>query len=387
MLRPSKDVMTAKSKLTTVGICQNMGNESSQDVVWNAYIDKYNSEPATAQQLLNFSKFNNVTPLSFSNARKTFNRNKGSSKIDIVTSQANNKPSSMSPNKSKQAPTKSSSANRATELYQRHKNKVRANTASSVQITANSNVEPFTEHKSDDTSIDLSIFNQSHSILQIIQCPNIIHCASISRIINASIYHQSLLRRHSKSLDGLQIFGEFIDSSYAYFLNDIIHLISGHAHDIEEIHNLMMKQSNSISCDINHCLITDRHCGIDDGQNGNIQKYKNHKDGPCKLYCQIFDNIHYYIVHIFEMGLREKKQDLEIEAIKMEQMYDDGNDAWNCTDFAMKRRADKIQQLAQKLSRFRGRSRTNINKFTIQSQSASAQINESMSHKFLCVVI
>ena len=65
-----------------------MAAESGHDIVWNSYIDKHNSEPTNAQQLLNFSKnkSNNVTALGFSNARKTFNRNKGKGKIGIASS-------------------------------------------------------------------------------------------------------------------------------------------------------------------------------------------------------------------------------------------------------------------------------------------------------------
>ena len=66
---------------------------SANEATWNAYITKHNSEPTNAQQLLNFSKnkANNVTVLSFSNARKTFNRNKGKGKINIDnTSDTNN---------------------------------------------------------------------------------------------------------------------------------------------------------------------------------------------------------------------------------------------------------------------------------------------------------
>ena len=73
-----------------------MADESTQDTVWNAYIDKHDSEPTYAQQLLNFSKnkTNNVTTLTFSNARKTFDRNKGKGKIDNVTSNPSAKHSS-----------------------------------------------------------------------------------------------------------------------------------------------------------------------------------------------------------------------------------------------------------------------------------------------------
>ena len=92
-----------------------MADESSHDSVWNAYINKHNSEPFNAQQLLNFSKnkANNVIPLSFSNARKTFNRNKGKGKIGNISSNNNasnntDTANSLSPaNKSEPRSTKS----------------------------------------------------------------------------------------------------------------------------------------------------------------------------------------------------------------------------------------------------------------------------------------
>ena len=80
-----------------------MANEATYDEVWNAYINKHNSEPNNAQQFLNFSKnkSNNVTALGFSNARKIFNKNKGKGKVDIVSSNTN----STTP-KSPKSPTK-----------------------------------------------------------------------------------------------------------------------------------------------------------------------------------------------------------------------------------------------------------------------------------------
>ena len=80
------------------------------DVAWKSYIDKHNWKTSTVQELLNFSKnkCNNVTALSFSNARKTFNRNKGKAKIDIVSSNTTEQPSApQSLTNSKPAPTKS----------------------------------------------------------------------------------------------------------------------------------------------------------------------------------------------------------------------------------------------------------------------------------------
>ena len=63
---------------------------SSHDAAWNAYIDKFDSEPS-ASQLLSFSKMksNNLIGLSFSEARKTFNRNKGKGKVNINADKTN----------------------------------------------------------------------------------------------------------------------------------------------------------------------------------------------------------------------------------------------------------------------------------------------------------
>ena len=76
-----------------------MAEESTADLVWNAYLDKYNTEPSNAQQLLNFSKnkSNNVTNLSFAISRKTLNRNKGKGTINIIkSSKSNTSPSTPS---------------------------------------------------------------------------------------------------------------------------------------------------------------------------------------------------------------------------------------------------------------------------------------------------
>eukprot|EP01084_Bolivina_argentea_P017873 33328_1 len=59
-----------------------MAEESAQNSVWNSYIEKHNTEPSTAQQLLNFArnKSNLVACFTYLTARQVFARNKGKGK-------------------------------------------------------------------------------------------------------------------------------------------------------------------------------------------------------------------------------------------------------------------------------------------------------------------
>ena len=59
-------------------------------------------------------------------------------------------------------------------------------------------------------------------------------------------------------------------------------------------------------CDINSCILSDRHCkGNRTNDNGKDDDDNNNKMDPMFLFYQsIYDSVHYYLFHLFDLGLR-----------------------------------------------------------------------------------
>eukprot|EP01084_Bolivina_argentea_P223834 378634_1 len=100
-------------------------------------------------------------------------------------------------------------------------------------------------------------------------------CKSVERIIGGLVYYQTLNNSKNENSNGQSIFSEFLSVKYKHYLNDMNHIITIHDKDLERINELLLKQTHFISCDIDKCLLTDRHCQINDNKNGNI--YANDK--------------------------------------------------------------------------------------------------------------
>ena len=241
-----------------------MSAESEQDTVWNAYIDKYNSEPNNAQQLLNFSKNKsyNVPSLSFASARQTLNRNRGKGRVYPANSKAN--------------PISVSSSSSAI-----------INAASKLQEA----VEP----------ADLSIFKQGFD-----RCDDsLLGCPSLNRLAVTLRYYQKSFDQQYRDT-----FMHFINNIYPQkeLLNDYIHLMRLHQDQIENIRNDYINNQGIIKCNIKTCPFTQRHHRISDDN-----KTTESDSTEFNFIKETIDSLHFYIMHMFEVGLRIPRMDNDID--------------------------------------------------------------------------
>eukprot|EP01084_Bolivina_argentea_P064109 116945_1 len=121
---------------------------------------------------------------------------------------------------------------------------------------------------------------------------NVNGCKSVKRIICGLIYYQTLNRTKNENSNGQFIFSEFLLHIYKNYLNDINHIITVHDKDLEIINQLLLKQSHSMSCNVDKCLLTDRHCQINDGKNGNVYANKKKMDPISQFHQETWDNVH-----------------------------------------------------------------------------------------------
>ena len=97
-------------------------------------------------------------------------------------------------------------------------------------------------------------------------------------------------------------------------LNDYHELIRNHSDYLQEISQHLIQNKSFKTCDdIKNCQFSSRHHG---NSNGNIA------DPMVKLYSETLDSLHYYLFHLYQVGLRTKK---EIHHSVDEKKYDDNH--------------------------------------------------------------
>ena len=235
-----------------------------------------------------------------------------------------------------------------------------------------------------ENTMDLSILLNKHISNK---CKDVTNCKSVQRVITALLYYQQLNKGNkNENSNGQSIFSQLLSEAFTHYLDDITHLMSRHESELENIHKLLLAQPHFVKCSIDECLMSDRHCEINDGKNGNIKANKN--DLLSAFHEQTWDNIHFYLVHLFEVGLRQR----ESECFNEEKNSDThthtlSEDKWLCLDQRFKQQRTILETKRKRLPRFAGRFKPVSNKFIIQSmQQTQAQIKNDKTDDGMCII-
>ena len=207
---------------------------------------------------------------------------------------------------------------------------------------------------------------------------NIINdCLCIKRVVSCLRYYQDLNANFSEF--GASKFCEFLSVEYGHYLDDMIHLTVEHNKDLEDINKALLKEEGFKHCDVNKCCLTDRHCDPADNALDSIANHTKMRDPKFLFFAETLDAIHFYLLHLFEMGLRLKKtansngdtdEDMDEEKISMSSV--------NSVDTIFTQKMVMITAKRKKLShRFFARFRDQSNKFNIESTS---DINATAIH-------
>ncbi len=139
-------------------------------------------------------------------------------------------------------------------------------------------------------------------------CKRIIkQCQCTKRIIKALQYYDTLdVENNENDKDKLINFSENI---YKGLLNDFIHFIEYHNDSIqlEQVSNILQKAYNFKTCDVTKCGKAIRH---NRDKTHDEQKYNGKEDETFVFYRDLFDQIHCYLYHLFDIGLRIKQSNL-----------------------------------------------------------------------------
>eukprot|EP01084_Bolivina_argentea_P093074 167414_1 len=124
-------------------------------------------------------------------------------------------------------------------------------------------------------------------------------CQPVERIINILKYY-SLLDINNNEHDKQQL-TKFCLESHKSLLDDYIHVITKHnnAKDLKTIFNILSDHENYIACNLVNCSSCFRHWSNEENNNEEQQSSKEFI-----FYRDIMDQIHCYVFHLYDVGLR-----------------------------------------------------------------------------------
>ena len=159
---------------------------------------------------------------------------------------------------------------------------------------------------SEKESVDLTIFDlKSLQKPQDNKCNDVTTCVNIKRILTCLQYY-SLLQIHSNP-DNQNIFNNFINSIYTVtnIIEDRYHMQKIHGHQIYEIMNHALNQYQFPLCDIKLCPYSSRLYRVNDKSEEINVFNQQDKESVLPVFIDIIDQLHNFIFHISECGLRD----------------------------------------------------------------------------------
>ena len=180
---------------------------------------------------------------------------------------------------------------------------------------------------------------------------NLYKCNPLMRILHALKYYSSL-RMDEESSNG-DVFVSFIQTEYPYFLNDYQHVLS-HSDKLEDIHEQIISDDNFGNCNWRNCQSFCRYYRDLRRRVGGVTVDSDDyeiTDSHLLFYRQIFDNMHQWLYHLFDAGMRAKRK-VSSEEMKHIQQYpdDESNDMDECIDPLVKKIRHNITSKSEALN-------------------------------------
>eukprot|EP01084_Bolivina_argentea_P282866 484316_1 len=183
-------------------------------------------------------------------------------------------------------------------------------------------------------------------------------CGALNHLMTALKYYESI--RDTK----YQLFDEYCDEKYPNILNDYIHFILCHSNQIEEINKSILHNNGCGHCNITECAVFNRYYN-DNGRRMMDKSDSLSNDEIFPFYSDLFDRFHYFIYHLFDVGIRIKADEMnEIENKQAEHNLIDYK-------FVQKQKLINDKRDQYKINRFND----NNNKYTLNIQNNNNNIN------------
>lgn len=100
------------------------------------------------------------------------------------------------------------------------------------------------------------------------------------------------------------LFLEFNETVYQSMIDDVTHFIKEHERDIDRVHSEWTEHYGFPNCSVSECAQTQRHYG--GGRRDKKKENENdaNDDALYYFYESLYDRLHFYIFHLFDVGMR-----------------------------------------------------------------------------------
>ena len=172
-------------------------------------------------------------------------------------------------------------------------------------------------------------------------------CPALIRLFISLKYHTNLDVINDRN--DQNVFVDFMDNVYPYYLNDIIHFVKEHGHQLQQIYFDLINIHGFSKCDLKKCMFASRHYGYQ-----NYQQQNNDIDLVTEYHVNNMDSLHFHIYHSYDAGLRVSSTQLQNEyniLSKSAQNEEQKDDEY--FDIEFKRLRTAISRTARKTELFR----------------------------------
>ena len=149
-------------------------------------------------------------------------------------------------------------------------------------------------------------------------------CAFTERLCAASTYLDHIKQSTSLSDDDKkQLIVEFNEDLYRSVLDDVTHFVKEHEGDIKRVHSEWTELYGFAKCSVSECVQTERHYG-GGRRYRKRERESEEEDALYAFYESLYDRVHHYIFHLYDVGLRA-----DAASLSLSQQRDDEKEPQN----------------------------------------------------------
>ena len=193
-------------------------------------------------------------------------------------------------------------------------------------------------------------------------------CAVLKRLCAASRYSDVLDTAKMDESEKKAVFVGFNEDVYDLIVEDTAHLVQEHSDDLQRIHREWTEKYGFPKCTVSECAKSTRHYGRGRGENSKENmKGQQEDDALYSFYQSIYDRVHNFVAHLYDIGLRVDESKL-LENVGGDEKEKDSAELSVDKLFAAER--DQIRLQREQGNLHSDRMEDAVNKFTIQIAQA-----------------
>ena len=159
-------------------------------------------------------------------------------------------------------------------------------------------------------------------------------CSTLKRLCAASRYFDVLSASELDEQTKKALLVQFNERIYHFIVDDAAHLIQRHSEDLQQVHGEWTANYGFASCTVSECAQSSRHYGRGRRERTKERKSEEEEDDALfSFYESLYDRVHLYIAHLYDIGLRvdestllhhvggDKKEDV-LEGLTVDKLFE-----------------------------------------------------------------